>query len=58
MYGVGLTTQPDPAAVKAELNNLIDTLTACGGGCAADRTETVAKAACAATLGSAAMLLQ
>ncbi len=58
MYGIGLTTQPDAAAVKAELNNLIDTLTSCGGSCAADRTETVAKAACAATLGSAAMLLQ
>lgn len=58
MYGIGLTTQPDPAAVKTELNSLIDTLTACGGGCAADRTETVVKAACAATLGSAAMLLQ
>ncbi|MBU1191087.1 MAG: LamG domain-containing protein [Gammaproteobacteria bacterium] len=58
MYGIGLTTQPDPVAVKTELNDLIDRLTACGGGCAADRTETVAKAACAATLGSAAMLLQ
>lgn len=58
MYGIGLTTQPDPTTVKTELNNLIDRLTACGGSCAADRTETVAKAACAATLGSAAMLLQ
>ena len=58
MYGAGLTTQPDPAAVSTELNNLIDRLIACGGGCAADRTETVVKAACAATLGSAAMLLQ
>jgi hypothetical protein len=58
MYGVGLTTQPDPADVTTELNALIATLTACGGGCAADRTETVVKAACAATLGSAAMLLQ
>lgn len=58
MYGVGLTTQPDPADVTTELNALIASLTACGGGCAADRTETVVKAACAATLGSAAMLLQ
>lgn len=58
MYGIGLTTQPDPADVAAELNALIAGLTACGGGCAADRTETVVKAACAATLGSAAMLLQ
>lgn len=56
--GINLATQPDPAAVKSELNNLIDTLTACGGSCAADRTLTVAKATCAATIGSAAMLLQ
>ncbi len=56
--GINLATQPDPAAVKSELNNLIDTLTVCGGSCAADRTLTVAKATCAATLGSAAMLLQ
>ena len=56
--GSGLATQPDPVAVKGELNRLIDTLTACGGNCAADRTLTVAKATCAATLGSAAVLLQ
>jgi len=56
--GTGLATQPDPAAVKIELNSLIDTLTTCGGSCAADRTLTVAKATCAATIGSAAVLLQ
>ncbi|MCF6281553.1 MAG: LamG domain-containing protein [Candidatus Polarisedimenticolaceae bacterium] len=56
--GISVATQPDPAAVKIELNSLIDTLTACGGSCAADRTLTVAKATCAATIGSAAMLLQ
>jgi hypothetical protein len=56
--GISVTTQPDPAAVKSELNSLIDTLTVCGGSCAADRTLTVAKATCAATIGSAAMLLQ
>ena len=58
MYGSGLTVQPDPSAVSTELNSLITRLTACGGGCPADRTETVVKATCAATLGSAAMLLQ
>jgi hypothetical protein len=33
-------------------------LTACGGGCAADRTATVVKATCAAVLGSGATLIQ
>lgn len=58
MYGTGLTTHPDPAEVTTELNALIARLTSCGGGCAAERTATVVKAACAATLGNAAMLLQ
>jgi hypothetical protein len=53
-----MTSQPTPAEVKTELNSLVDTLTACGGSCAADRTAVVVKAACAATLGSAGMLLQ
>ncbi len=58
VVGIGLTTQPQAAEVSTELNALIDRLTACGAGCAADRTPTVVKAACAATLGSAALLLQ
>jgi hypothetical protein len=58
IMGVNLATQPSVASVKTELNNLIDILSACGGGCAADRTQTVVKASCAATLGSAVMLLQ
>ncbi|HHM04362.1 MAG TPA: LamG domain-containing protein [Gammaproteobacteria bacterium] len=58
VMGTGLSTQPDPAAVKTELNALIDTLAACGGACAADRTATVVKAACAALLGSAVLLVQ
>lgn len=58
VMGINLATQPAVAAVKAELNALIDRLTACGGSCAADRTPTVVKATCAATLGSAVMLLQ
>lgn len=53
-----MTTQPTPAEVKTELNALIDRLTACGAGCAADRTAVVVKATCAAALGSAGMLLQ
>lgn len=53
-----MTSQPTPAEVKTELNGLIDRLTACGAGCAADRTPTVVKATCAAALGSAGMLLQ
>ncbi len=56
--GSGLATQPDLTLVKDELNSLIDTLTTCGGSCAADRTLTVAKATCAATIGSAVVLLQ
>lgn len=58
IVGAGLATQPDLASVKGELNNLIDVLTACGGSCAADRTETTVKAVCAGALGSAAMLIQ
>ncbi|MDG9667973.1 LamG domain-containing protein [Hahella sp. CR1] len=56
--GVNLASQPDSADVRAELNQLIDKLVACGGGCSADRTETIVKASCAAVLGSAAMLVQ
>jgi hypothetical protein len=55
---VNLATQPDFNATKAELSSLIDKLTVCGASCPADRTKTVVKAACAAALGNAAMLLQ
>ncbi|MGB0998594.1 MAG: LamG domain-containing protein, partial [Pseudomonadales bacterium] len=58
MVGDNLGSQPANAGVETELNNLIDTLTACGAGCAADRTETVVKASCAAVLGSAVTLVQ
>jgi hypothetical protein len=59
----GLTVQPDPLAVSAELDGLIAILTACASGptpsCATStRTEQIVKASCAAVLGSAAMLLQ
>ena len=58
IVGSGLASQPATADVRGELDSLMDKLTACGAGCAADRTETVVKASCAALLGSAAVLLQ
>jgi hypothetical protein len=60
MIGIDIATQPDRASVEAELNNLIDRLTVCGPNdtCDIQHTLNVAKASCAATLGSAAMLLQ
>jgi hypothetical protein len=56
--GTNLASQPDEAAVRMELDNLTTDLAACGGSCAADRTETIVKASCAATLGSAVTLVQ
>jgi mono/diheme cytochrome c family protein len=63
VMNTGLTTQPDPALVISELDDLILTLTNCANGpspsCAtATRTREVVKASCAALLGSAAMLIQ
>jgi concanavalin A-like lectin/glucanase superfamily protein len=58
MVGSGIGTQPDLTALGGELNNLIDSLVACGGNCEPDRTERIVKASCAAVLGSAAMLIQ
>jgi hypothetical protein len=58
VMGSNLATQPADNAVQAELDDLIVGLSSCSGGCAADRTKTIAKAACAATLGSAVMLVQ
>ena len=51
-----VASQPDAAAVRVELNALIDQLAATGSD--ATRTQTIAKAACASVLGSAALLLQ
>jgi len=56
--GTNVGSQPDEAAVRMELDNLTQDLTACGGSCAADRTKTVVKALCAATIGSATTLVQ
>lgn len=63
IMNTGLSTQPDPVEVSTELDNLIQILTSCaygpGASCASStRTLEVVKASCAATLGSAAMLLQ
>ena len=56
--GSGIGSQPDPADVKAELDDLVDILTTCPGGCDAARTGTTVKAVCAAVIASAAMLVQ
>lgn len=49
-------SQPDQLEVRGELNSLIDQLASTGND--ATRTRTIAKAACASVLGSAAVLLQ
>jgi hypothetical protein len=56
--GTGLATQPTAAEIAAEIDALFGRLTACGGACAADRTEVIVKAACSAVIGSASTLLQ
>lgn len=74
MVGDNLNSQPAVAAVSAELENLLlsladnkpvdaadgipDGLARCNGTCPPDQTLIATKAACAATLGSATLLLQ
>ncbi|MBF7074557.1 LamG domain-containing protein [Glaciecola sp. MH2013] len=60
MIGAGLSSQPSTSDVSAELNTLIDRLTTCSSDnmCTEQTTPTVAKATCAAVLGSAAVVLQ
>ncbi|WP_100642391.1 LamG domain-containing protein [Alteromonas facilis] len=60
MVGTGINTQPATEDVLGELNALIDRLTHCtqNNSCTADTTRNVAKATCAAVLGSAAVTLQ
>lgn len=58
MLGNNVATNPDNTAVKDELHDLMTTLGSCGNACEANRTKTIAKASCAAVLGSAAMLIQ
>jgi hypothetical protein len=60
MVGSTLTSQPDAAEVGSVLGTLVDALVApCATTpCAADRTATIVKAACAAVLASGAVQLQ
>ena len=43
---------------RGKVDALIGRLTACGAGCAADRTVVIVKSACSAVVGSASTLLQ
>ncbi|MDG5500963.1 LamG domain-containing protein [Marinobacter sp. BGYM27] len=56
--GTGLTSQPDEADMRTELDSLMQSLSSCSGTCDAERTATVVKATCAAVLGSAVTLVQ
>jgi len=64
IMGSGLTTQPDPVAVSAEIDSLMLDLAACAVAPPTPtcdtlaRTTEIVKAACAAVLGSGVMLLQ
>lgn len=53
-------SQPSTADVSAELDSLIDRLTTCSSNnsCSNDTTRTLAKASCAAVLGSAVVIVQ
>ncbi|WP_228768345.1 LamG domain-containing protein [Shewanella sp. TC10] len=55
---LSLSTQPDSALVYGELDSLVTNLSVCGTNCDAERTQTIAKASCAAVLASAVMLIQ
>ena len=56
--GSSLLTQPTDSDVRTELNSLVGTLSSCGANCAADRTKTITKAACATVLGSGTVLIK
>jgi len=61
MVGTNLDSQPNMTDLQPELDMLIDQLTVgcnVAADCNAARTRTVVKAACAAVLGSAAVLIQ
>lgn len=58
IQGEALANQADPDALRTELNSLIDNMTANCAGCGPERTQLTVKALCAATMGSAVMLLQ
>ena len=52
-----VATEPNAGEVRGDLDAMITRLAACGGSCAAGRTETIVKASCAALLGSAVTLV-
>jgi hypothetical protein len=57
--GTNLGTQPTDSELRTELYSLIGALsTSCGTSCPADRTRTITKAACAAVIGSGALLIK
>jgi len=56
--GESLASQADPAAQRAELNDLIDIMTDAGSADTPERTAQTAKAVCAASMASALVLLQ
>jgi len=53
-------SQPSPITVGAELDSLLDRLSVCSNNnsCSSDTTRTLAKASCAAVLGSAVVIVQ
>jgi hypothetical protein len=57
MMAQNVATEPAATEVRAEIDNLITRLAACGGSCPAGRTGTIVKASCAALLGSAVTLV-
>jgi len=60
MLTSGDPSQPTPNEVSSELTNLVDRLSICSNNnsCASDTTKTLAKASCAAVLGSAVVIVQ
>lgn len=58
VVGANMGSQPDEAAMKAELDDLIQILAARHSGDPASQTQNIVKATCAAALGSAAILVQ
>ncbi len=60
MLGTNIGSQANENEVRSEVNALIDRLTTCSDStqCNADYSRTVAKASCAAVLGSASMLIK
>ncbi len=57
--GTNLAIQPADSELRSELYDLIGNLAiSCGASCPAERTRTITKAACAAVIGSGALLLK